>query len=173
MNTAFKFFAVSALVSTSLFASGRPFPGGPTMGMPMPFERPVGKAQLHQIEGDGRYPRPTELTVLRRNNSKTYSSFKLVEDTGIRCIKAPCPSYKTSQFYVTNLRTTKDGSVYYQANNRPVLIMGIVAPGPDFKLRSIEVADHSNNTRLRYKYQLVLKLKGQFEMNTFGGNLEN
>lgn len=172
MNTAFKVFAVSALVSTSLFANGRP----PVMGMPAPFERPVGTVHLSQIDGDGRYPRPEALTLNRFNTSKTYTSFKLVEDTGIRCVTTPCPSETTTKFNVTNVRTTRTGDVVYTADSRPIMIMGIIAPRPGHPapaVRTIQVIDHSNNRSARHRYQFVLKLKGKFEMNTFGGNLEH
>ncbi len=153
--------AALALITSSAFGGIRPI-----------GERPYAKVRLEQIEGDGRYPRPTELTINRRDRSIDAASFLLVEDTGLRCITTPCPSHKTSKFHVTKVFRTKDGSVLYTANNTPVLITGIIAPGPGHVDRTIQVADHSNNRRLRFKFPWILKLQGKFEAATYGGHPE-
>ena len=121
--------ALVALTSFSAFGIVRPG-----------WERPVKTAQLEQIEGDGRYPRPTELTMNKQDGALNATSFTLVEDTGLRCITTPCPSSKTTQFRVTQANTLRNGSVRYLATSVPrVLIMGIIAPGPGSKARAIEV----------------------------------
>ncbi len=138
------------------------------------WERPIKKAQLEQIEGDGRYPRPSELTMNKQDGAPKATSFTLVDDTGIRCITTPCPSSKTTEFSVTQVTTLPHGSVKYVATSARRLIMGIIAPVPGHQtpVRTIEVLDHSNNNIARHKYQWVLSyttLMGHFQ---YGGNPE-
>ncbi len=63
------------------------------------WERPIMRAQLSLVDGSF-FPRAMSLTLNQRDESSQPTSFTLVEDTGIRCIMAPCPSRKVTQFEI-------------------------------------------------------------------------
>jgi hypothetical protein len=66
-------------------------------------ERAVMRAKLSQIEGLATFPRATSLSLNKIDGVQKPSSFTLVEDTGIRCVTAPCPSEKTTKFKIVNI----------------------------------------------------------------------
>jgi hypothetical protein len=157
----FGMLAVAALSSLSAFGVVRPG-----------WERPVAKAELSQIEGDGRYPRPTTLTKNKQDGAKEATSFTLVEDTGLRCITTPCPSHKTTVFHVLNVKRARTGRVEYTASTDKPFLVGIIAPKPGHVVRKITVIDYTNDTVSDPKYTWILKLKGKNGMQEFGGNPE-
>ena len=157
----FGLVAVATMVSVSAFADFR-----------VGRVRAVAKIQLEQIEGDGRYPLPVRLSVNKQDGVQAVAGFTLTEDTGLRCIKAPCPSEKTTQFHVTNISKKRSGSIVYTASTDKPFIMGIIAPRPGHVTRTIEVADHSNNKVARYKFPWILKIQGAHDLHTYGGHAE-
>ena len=66
------------------------------------WERPIMSASLNHTDGPS-FPRAMNLTLNQRNGAKQPTTFTLVEDTGIRCVMAPCPSQKKTQFRITNI----------------------------------------------------------------------
>ena len=66
----------------------------------MGWERPIMVANLNPVESLLLYPQAQTLTINRRDGAKQPTSFTLVEDSGIRCIKAPCPSFRTTMFVI-------------------------------------------------------------------------
>ncbi len=72
------------------------------------------------------------------------TSFLLQEDTGIRCVKAPCPSTRATKFVITDKQSVGCGSEEYTALNTAV------TNGPDesgeTKYEIIRVVDHTNRT---------------------------
>ncbi len=64
--------------------------------------RPIMRAQLSLVEGDF-FPRARTLALNKQDELQEPSSFTLVEDTGIRCIMAPCPSEKVTQFRIEEI----------------------------------------------------------------------
>jgi len=152
--------AVVTLMSVSAFADFRPG-----------RVRAVAKIQLEQIENDGLYPQAEQLLVNKADGKPQIVGFTLIEDTGLRCVTTPCPSSKTTHFYVTNISKKKSGSIVYTASTTRPLLTGIVVPGKD--AREIEVADHSNNKSARYKFPWILSIEGESDTNTYGGHLEH
>lgn len=162
MKVGMKFGLVAvAMVSLSAFGVHRPG-----------WERPVYNVPLEQIDGDGRYPRPTNLMINKQSVAKQFTSFKLVEDTGVRCITTPCPSEQTTVFYVTGVSKNRGGSTIYEASTLRSFPLGIVVPKPGTVVRTIQLFDHSTNRLARYKYRFVLKIQGKHDAHTYGGNGE-
>lgn len=75
----------------------------------------VFQASLTQVSGGVQYPRPMALIMNRNGYSQNASSFTLISDNGIRCIKAPCPSAEKSTFEVTDVRESKSNTLHYTA----------------------------------------------------------
>ncbi len=150
-----------ALMSVSAFADFRPG-----------RVRPISKIQLEQIEGDGRYPLPVELTVNKQDGATGVAGFTLLEDKGLRCVTTPCPSHQTTQFHVTNVSKSRAGSIVYTASTDRPFIMGIIVPRPGHVTRTIEVSDHTNNKLARHKFPWILKIKGLHDIHTYGGHAE-
>lgn len=80
-------------------------------------ELPVKQAGLREIVGTKPVGglRAFHLTANQRFDAEDYTSFTLVEDTGIRCIMAPCPSSVDTKFVVTNVEETGRETVKYTA----------------------------------------------------------
>jgi hypothetical protein len=69
------------------------------------WERPIMGASLNYIVPTKPVAGPIAnfLTLNRRDESQVATSFTLTEDTGIRCVVAPCPSSKTTNFVVVKV----------------------------------------------------------------------
>lgn len=91
---AFSFLAVAALMlATAAQATSL-----------RPLELPIMRGNLTPVQGTGfTLPRPMTLTQNQSVYADEPTSFTLVEDTGIRCIMAPCPSQKTTKFKITDI----------------------------------------------------------------------
>lgn len=72
------------------------------------WERPILEAKL-TATGDtvhSRELRAFHLTMHKRDDSEAATTFTLVEDSGIRCNRAPCPSTKNTTFVVTGVHSS-------------------------------------------------------------------
>lgn len=132
-----------AAILTTTFASAMVSPN---------WERPIFGAALHSDESTGQ-PRPidvrraTYLTMNQASSAAEPTSFTLQEDTGIRCVMAPCPSTVETTFEITRIiYSMVNGPTRYEAREvlrnipphvriapRTLLVdqsdMEIVAPG--------------------------------------------
>lgn len=78
------------------------------------WERPIYESNLEFVSGDRAYPTPVHLTLHRRDGSKKFTSFTVKMDTGLRCIKAPCPSFHDVRFNIES-ETKIDGGIEFIA----------------------------------------------------------
>lgn len=64
--------------------------------------RPFMRAELTRVEGRF-FPTAYTLSINKEDGKKEPVSFTVAEDTGIRCIQAPCPSQVTTEFTITEI----------------------------------------------------------------------
>jgi len=102
------------------------------------WERPVLEAKLTKLTGNI-YPVAQNLTKHRRDGEKEATLFSMREDTGLRCIMAPCPSFVTSLFEITDVEVLNPLTKRYIATELPkVLHNNRIYTG----LRTLEVVEH-------------------------------
>ena len=106
-----------ALVSLSAHAVFRPG-----------WERPVAKAELEKVSSGRPYPRAELLVKNSMDGNPKFVSFALTEDTGIRCIQAPCPSQVITSFDVIRIVPQPNGGLVYTAVERRHLNPGAIGP---------------------------------------------
>ncbi|MCB9254477.1 MAG: hypothetical protein H6617_07320 [Bdellovibrionaceae bacterium] len=117
------------------------------------WERPVQRAGLNEAftHEAFEYPVASELTLHKRDGQRKATVFSLTEDTGIRCVMAPCPSFKTSLFQIVGVRRVDRLRVEYKAVELPrVEDNGKIVNGG----RSLDVVDFAGfqqqwNVRVR------------------------
>lgn len=107
------------------------------------FEKPVMTARL-KATGDtatSNELRALALTMNQRRGAEAATSFTLLEDTGIRCFRAPCPSTKNTTFVVTGVHASfrHGDSVRYEA--REVLVN--IPPNVRIVPRKLELTESS------------------------------
>ncbi|MEZ4751265.1 MAG: hypothetical protein R3B54_11785 [Bdellovibrionota bacterium] len=85
------------------------------------WERPVQRAGLTEAftHEAFEYPVAVELTLHKRDGERKSTLFSLTEDTGIRCVMAPCPSSVTSLFQIVGVRRIDRMRVEYKAVEVP------------------------------------------------------
>lgn len=88
------------------------------------WERPILKAEVESEVAT--YPRPMTLTMNKQDGFEFATSFTLKEDTGIRCIMAPCPSQVTNLFKIQHRDVYRNGLVRYTA----IEVLKTTAVGP-------------------------------------------
>ncbi len=108
---------------------------------------PMKSARMHFVSPDGREIdiAPTDLTMYGRVIPGRALKVKpvlfvLSEDTGIRCIQAPCPSRRNSSFDITNIQHVNDNTLYTAVERR------------EESPRTIELTDYTGNPRVRVRY---------------------
>ena len=83
------------------------------------WERPFMGGALTEIVGTKPVigARANYMTINQRDNASEPTSFTMHEDTGIRCITAPCPSTRVVEFKITkiNQRFHRGDTVQYEA----------------------------------------------------------
>lgn len=98
---------VLCLLSVAALARATELPG---------WEWAVYEAKLVQMQGSSVPPRAVTLTMNHSESSGNQgSSFVLVEDTGIVCVTAPCPTRKKAYFHVLQAMENKSNVIDYQA----------------------------------------------------------
>ncbi len=78
------------------------------------WERPIMEGQLTYIVPTKpvRGFKALHLVLNQRDGANEPTSFTLTEDTGIRCVTAPCPSTKETMFEITGVHATRTGVIY-------------------------------------------------------------
>lgn len=76
---------------------------------------------------------------LNRDDQGKYSSFTLKEDTGIRCVVAPCPSSKDTKFTINQVIVDRRDTVRYQATE----VLTNIPPNVRIVPRKMEVVESS------------------------------
>lgn len=81
------------------------------------WERPIMRANLTRVESSTAYPNAQTLTINKQDGNKRPTSFTLTEDTGLRCITTPCPSFATTEFKIVDISSSlrHSDSVRYEA----------------------------------------------------------
>lgn len=131
------------------------------------WERPILKAEVETNFAN--FPRPTTLTMNKKDGFEFATSFTLVEDTGIRCIKAPCPSEVKKLFKIKSRNVYRTGLVRYTA----IEVLNTTAIGPI--ARQLTVDDHSQDIfRSRFKFDWIgfVQQRPGLPVVEFGGNPE-
>ncbi len=106
------------------------------------WERPIMGAQLHYVVPTKPVPgrKANHLTLNQRDDSKEPTSFTLQEDTGIRCITAPCPSTRNIQFTITSIKQVLHSDVVtYEA----VEVLKNIPPHVRIARRHLKVTESS------------------------------
>ena len=115
---------------------------------------PMQHARMHFVSPDGREIdiAPTDLAmygqVIPGRALKVKPTLLILsEDTGIRCIKAPCPSRKNTSFDITNIRNVNDNTLYTAVER-----LSVTDEAVQHAPRTIELTDYSGNPRVRVRY---------------------
>jgi len=136
------------------------------------YERPIFRSDLVGMQRT--FPLPTELTMTRMDGARlNVTGFTLTEDTGIRCIQAPCPSFRTSQFAVVGFPVILPGnSIQYTAVSN-MLVTGPFGR-PRIVQRTLVLVDHSNSFLDIFRPYLwdVTVRQGFIVVGRAGGNPE-
>ena len=159
MKSFARFFALVAIVS-SVSAQAIFRPG---------WERPIEKAMLEALDNQVSYPTAEAVTLHQQDGAEMPTMISLEEDTGIRCIMAPCPSQRTRQFRITDVTQRESGMIVYTARE-------ILHPLPNVRMaaRVLELIDFRHDVLADTRFLWSVRVKGPFslQVRTYGGNPE-
>lgn len=159
--------AILGIILTALFINT---PVAQAIWLPG-WERPVMRAELELQEDGGasEYPAVEALVMNKRDGSEHATSFTLIEDTGIRCITAPCPSQKESKFIVSRVSIAKNGgSTLYDALEVLEVEPGMIGP----MARRLTLMDHTTNGLREFDPAWIVTIQHFGTRQTYVGNPE-
>lgn len=130
------------------------------------WERPILQARITPIDDSIKYPVAEHLTLNKQDGAAKPTSFKMVEDTGLRCITTPCPSHVTTTWRITDVESAGGGSVLYKAVEN-------LFPRPNVRLmppRRLQVIDHTRNITERvFTHLWEVKIEGRGTERSYVG----
>ncbi len=106
--------------------------------------RPILRATLTQAgSASTAYPQAKSLTLFAGPDGSTPKTFSLVEDNGLRCNRAPCPSESTTRFAITEVGPSTDlnGAQFYKYSATE--LFQNIPPNVRMAARHLEVAEDS------------------------------
>lgn len=127
------------------------------------WERPILKAEMHEFDADGHevaIGQDRILTMHKRDGQKNATTFSLVEEHRIFCVRAPCPQPRfTTVFNIVKIQRTLRG-VKYTAMEKQVIDPRVRLAPP----RKLEVLDVGRAVLTGARYRWNARITG-FQTN--------
>ena len=122
--------------------------------LPIKLGNAVAKADL--VAQQQALPQADKITMYENSNLSELPVFSVVEDTGIRCIQAPCPSERTTLFVVQKVEEVDAQTTKYVAFER----LANIPPFVRIAFRKLEVVE-SRGLQAQWDVLITNRLPGQ------------